>query len=105
MDINLTTRHLGRSERLIELARRRAGYAFSRFSAMVRAVDIRLSDVNGPRGGLGISCLARLRLANGGDVLVETSALSPEHGIAEAIARLASRLRRLADRHHDHRPG
>lgn len=102
MDINLITRHLDRSEALIALAQRRAGFAFSRFGALVRGVDIRLSDVNGPRGGQGIACLARLRLANGGDVLVESSAISSEDGITQAISRLANRLRRLVSRHHDH---
>ena len=69
---------------------------------MVRHVDIRLSDVNGPRGGTGIVCVARLRLVGGGDMLVENATVSPEMGISQAIARLANRLRRLVSRHHDH---
>ena len=97
MDIKIITRHLDRSESLIQLAQRRAG-----FGALVSSIDIRVSDINGPRGGQGISCLARLRLADGGDVLVESSAISPEDGIIQAIAMLSSRLRRVVSRHHDH---
>jgi putative sigma-54 modulation protein len=102
MNINLITRHLDRNETLLTLARRRAGYAFSRFGSIVRSVDIRLSDENGPRGGQGISCLARVHLASGGHVLVESSAVTPEDGIAQAIARLENRLRRLISRQQDH---
>jgi putative sigma-54 modulation protein len=103
MDIHLTTRHLPRQTDLVGFAQRRAAFAFSRFGELVRQVDIRLSDVNGPRGGVGITCLARLRLVRGGDLLVEGSARSPEDGIASSMARLASRLRRLVSRHRDHR--
>lgn len=102
MDIRLITRHFERKQALIDLAQRRAGFAFARFGAMVRGIEIRLSDVNGPRGGQGIACLARLHLARGGDVLVEGSAFTPEDGVSQAIARLAGRLRRLVSRHHDH---
>lgn len=103
MDIRLITRHLECSQALVDLAHRRAGYAFSRFGDMVHGLEIRLSDVNGPRGGLGIACLARLRLVDGGDVLVEASAISPEDGIAQTIARLSERLRRVVSRRHGHR--
>lgn len=103
MDIHLTTRHLDRTPALVDLVQRRAAFAFARFATMVHAVEIRLADTNGPRGGADIACLARLRLVGGGDVLVEGSALSPEAGATAAIDRLAGRLRRLIDRRHEHR--
>lgn len=102
MDIRLVTRHLDRTSSLVEYAQRRAAFALARFGTAVRGLDIRISDVNGPRGGTGIACLARLRLVNGDDVLVEGTANSPEEGIAVTISRLANRLRRIASRHQDH---
>lgn len=103
MDLKLITRHLDRRQSLIELAERRASLAFDRFSALVRGIEIRLSDVNGPRGGQGISCLARVRLVRGGDVMVETASHSPEDGIEQSIARLTNRVRRLVSRQQDRR--
>jgi putative sigma-54 modulation protein len=103
MDIRLITRHLDRRPGLIDLVQRRAGFAFARFADLIGAVEIRLTDVNGPRGGSDIACLARVRLVAGGDVIVETTAPSPEAGAVHAINRLSSRLRRLAGRNHDHR--
>jgi ribosome-associated translation inhibitor RaiA len=102
MNINLITRHLDRTQALVDHAQRRATFAFDRFATVVRDIDIRVSDVNGPRGGSGIACLARLRLATGGDVLVESTAASPEEGISLTISRLANRLRRLTARRQDH---
>ncbi len=103
MDLKLITRHLDRRQSLIDLAERRASFAFDRFSTLVRGIEIRLSDVNGPRGGQGISCLARVRLAHGGEVMVETASSSPEDGIEQSITRLTNRIRRLVSRQRDHR--
>ena len=102
MDIRLVTRHIDRTQALFELAQRRAERAFSRFDDLVRSIEIRISDINGPRGGTGIACLARVRLSSGGDMLVEGSAVTPEAGVAHAIARLGGRVRRLASRRQDH---
>jgi putative sigma-54 modulation protein len=103
MHIRLITRHLDRTHQLVDFVHQRAGSALSRFRANVRQVDIRLSDVNGPRGGAGIACLAKVSLTNGNQVLVESSSTSPEHGIREALERLTHRLRRLFGRRQDHR--
>lgn len=103
MRIHLTAPHLPRGTQLLELARRRAGFALARFGDLVGDVEVRLRDVNGPRGGPGIACLTRLRLTTGGDVVAESSACTPEAGIALALERLAARLRRLVSRRQDHR--
>lgn len=103
MRIRLITRHLPRAGDLDELVQRRAGYAFARFSDLVRHVDVRVQDDNGPRGGGGIGCLAVARLGDGGRVLVEGRALTPEAGISDCLQRLANALRRQLDRRHDHR--
>jgi putative sigma-54 modulation protein len=102
MNIRLFTRQIERTQTLVDHAQRRAIFAFDRFGDMVRDIDIRINDINGPRGGAGIACLARVRLVSGDDVLVESRAISPEDGITLTISRLANRLRRLTSRHQDH---
>lgn len=101
MDIHITTRHLDRTQGLIESVRRRAAYAFSRFADAIERVDLRIADVNGPRGGMGIACLARVHLGRGGSLEVEQIEASPEAGAVRAIDRLASRMRRHLDRLHN----
>ena len=103
MHIHLTAPHLPRGTQLLELARRRAGFALARFDDLVRDVEIGLRDVNGPRGGPGIACLTRLRLTTGGSVVAESAACTPEAGIVLALERLAGQLRRLVSRRRDHR--
>ena len=95
MNIRLITRQIERTQDIVEHAQRRA--------ALVQDIDIRMSDINGPRGGTGIACLARLRLVSGGGVVVESVGVSPEDSITITMSRLANRLRRLASRHQDHR--
>jgi putative sigma-54 modulation protein len=103
MHIHITAPNLPSGTQLVELARRRAGFALDRFSELVRDVEIRLRDVNGPRGGPGIACLTRLRLTTGGHVVAESAACTPEESLALALERLGSRLRRLVSRRQDHR--
>lgn len=103
MLIRITAPDLPRTAQLLELARRRAGFALDRFGDLVRDVEIRLRDVNGPRGGPGIACLTRLRLTTGGHVVAESAACTPEESLALALERLGIRLRRLVSRHQDHR--
>ncbi len=103
MDIRLITRHLVRQPELVAFAQRRVAFALSRFSDLVRGIDIRLDDINGPRGGMGLTCLVRLRLVHGGEISIEHPASSPEAAIAHGVGRMASRLRRLVSRHQDHR--
>jgi hypothetical protein len=99
MRLNLTTRHLGRRPALLDLAQRRAAYALDRFDALVRRVELRLEDVNGPRGGNDVSCLALATLTHGGQVLVTGLAATPEAGVTTTLDRLAQRLRRWTARH------
>lgn len=47
--------------------------ALGRFSEHVEAVDVFISDVNGPKGGIDKQVLARVRLATGQVVATETT--------------------------------
>jgi len=97
MDIHITTHHLDRTQALIESVKRRAFYAFSRFADVIDRLDLRITDVNGPRGGMGIACLARVHLGRGGSLEVEQFDFSAEAGASRAIERLSSRVRRHLD--------
>lgn len=48
---------------LTQLAHRRLEYALGRVSSRVRSVTVRLTDVNGPRGGVDKKCAVAVRLA------------------------------------------
>ena len=54
--------------------RRRAAFALGRFATRVEAISLRITDINGPRGGVGFTCLARVRLRGWATEIIATAA-------------------------------
>ena len=77
------------------VARQRLLFALGRFAGRVRSLTVRLSDVNGPRGGRDKRCAIALRLA-GSKRLIIVEDLDVE--LAAAIARAADRTARAVAR-------
>ena len=79
--------------------RRRASFALGRFAARIDALRLRISDVNGPRGGVGFSCLARVRLRSPAiEVVASAEDSDPMRGAALAIDRARSGVARAIER-------
>jgi hypothetical protein len=59
-----TTVRIGRyiSNEAAKLLRRRLEFALGRFTSRLRKVSARVTDVNGPRGGIDKSCVITLHL-------------------------------------------
>lgn len=75
----------------------RLGFALSRASGRVRRVHVRLSDLNGPRGGIDKRCLVETRLDGLPVVVVEDVQPDMYTAIDRATGRTARTLmRRLA---------
>ena len=75
----------------------RLGFTFSRTSGRVRRVTVRLSDLNGPRGGIDKCCLVEVRLDGLPTVVVGDVQPDMYTAIDRAIGRAArSVLRRLS---------
>jgi ribosome hibernation promoting factor len=77
--------------------RKRLDFTLSRAGRRVRSVDVRLSDINGPRGGIDKRCLIEIRLYDLPVVVVEDT----QADLYTAIDRAATRagrtvMRRLA---------
>ena len=54
----------------VALARKRLEFALGRFAGRVRSLTVRLTDVNGPRGGPDKKCLIAVRLTRPRHVIV-----------------------------------
>lgn len=61
--------------------------AFHRFVGRIRNVKLRVSDLNGKRGGVDKQCLLILRLEPKGEIVVQRRAPSVFAAVGEAIAR------------------
>lgn len=109
MEFEVRGRNLFLSEPLVFLVERRLGSALGRFASEIRRVDVKLADLNGPRGGIDKQCRVEVVFNHGGSVRAEGT----EEHLRDAIdlaahrigRRLARRLGRRLDRTGSHRRG
>jgi len=73
-------------------------FALGRFSPRIERVILRLTDLNGPRGGVDERCRIEVRLRPSGGLLVEDGDSSPSAAINRAADRAARAVRRRLDR-------
>jgi len=79
---------------LREIARRRVRFVFRRQSRLVTRATVRLTDVNGPRGGIDKRCQVALDVG-GRPIVVHAMAHEWRAALDEALARAARFLSRL----------
>ena len=80
----------GREEAILE----RVHFALARLSHRIRTLQIRLDDLNGPRGGVDKRCVMEADLARHGRLVVDV----PDEDLLAAVSRAARRMaRRVAD--------
>lgn len=97
MQVTIQCRGFPRSAALIEYVQRRVGFTLARAVDRLRRVEVRLSDINGPRGGVDKRCLIEARLDSLPAIVIEE--VQPD--LYRAIDRAAGRagrtvMRRLA---------
>lgn len=85
MQVEIRRRNVAAAEALREHIERRIHFALARFSSRVARVTVRLSDVNGPRGGLDKQCRVTVALRGARRIQVENL----DAGLYAAIDRAA----------------
>ena len=90
MQIDIKTQRFSLTDALRSHTRRRLHYALSGIDDQIQRVVVRLSDVNGPRGGRDKRCRLQLVLAGLPDVIVEDT----QADLYVAIDRASDRARR-----------
>jgi ribosome-associated translation inhibitor RaiA len=99
MQIDINTHRFPLTDALRSHVRRRLHYALSSIDESVQRVVVRLSDVNGPRGGMDKRCRLQLVLAGLPDVIVEDT----QADLYVAIDRASDRAGRTLVRRLEHR--
>lgn len=79
----------------IALTQRRLEFALGRFAGRVRSLSVRLTDLNGPRGGIDKKCLIAVRLAHPRRVIVIEDV---DADAAVVVSRAAERVSRAVSR-------
>ena len=90
---------------LARLAHHRLEFALGRFGAHVRSLTVRMTDLNGPRGGVDKHCLVAIRLTSPPRlVVIEATDVEAEVAIARVAERAARVVARAVHRLTDWRP-
>lgn len=98
MKLTVRWKDLPASSDLSQHLERRLGFAIGRFGTRVRSVWARLSDENGPRGGIDKRCMLQARGQALGLVTVEESDSDLRAAIDRAADRLSRSLARAVER-------
>jgi ribosome-associated translation inhibitor RaiA len=98
MQIDIKTHRFSLTDALRHHARRRLHYALSSIDEPVQRVVVRLSGVNGPRGGRDKRCRLQLVLAGLPDVIVEDTQADLYVAIDRASDRAGRTLLRRLER-------
>jgi hypothetical protein len=75
----------------VALARRRVEFALGRFAGRVRSLRVRLTDMNGPRGGPDMKCLIAVQLQRPRRVIVVEDVDADAAVVVSRAAERASR--------------
>lgn len=73
---------------------RRLRFALGRFGDSINRVTVRLTDLNGPKGGIDKECLIVVKLQKGGEVIVQGSGMD----CSATLNYCADRIGRAVDR-------
>lgn len=94
MQIQIHAESIGLTSGLHDYIAKRLAYALSHGRDEVTRIVVRLSDVNGPRGGVDKRCAIEIRLKGDSTIAIDDTQVD----LYVAIDRAAERTRRTLDR-------
>jgi hypothetical protein len=104
MKLTIRARHLHLTQELHEQIRRRIYFAFDRSALAIRAVDVSLTDINGPKGGPDKQCRVRVRGRGLPGIVIEHVGVDPLATMSLAADRAARAVLRALARHRGFAP-
>jgi len=102
MQVLFNSRH-PQATQFRDLIERRVRFVLRRLGWMVPRAEVKMSDVNGPRGGIDKRCQVELRTDGAGSLVVASVANDWRTALDNALARAARFLMRLWRRGSDSR--
>jgi ribosomal subunit interface protein len=101
VQIDIQARDFNLTKALRSHVRRRLDFALSSRYDQVRRIQVRLSDINGPRGGADKCCQIHVVLPRLSDVIIEDTEADMYVAINRAIDRAGRSVSRRLAREHD----
>ena len=81
-----------------EFIRRKLNDRFGRYGKSIERVSVRLRDVNGPKGGVDVSCTVKVVLGGQPSIVVENQAATFEPALLASLAGAVRTLRKALQR-------
>jgi ribosome-associated translation inhibitor RaiA len=98
MNVDIRTRGFSLTDALRAHCRRHVDFALSRFAIRITRVAVRLSDINGPRGGEDKQCSLVIFLSGGSPIAVESTDADLYAAIARCVERAGQCVARRVQR-------
>ncbi len=105
MSLEIRNQNIEMSDALRTYVERRLGYALRKFTKSLRHVTIRLSDLNGPRGGIDKRCQISAEVRASRPVSLQATDADLYAAIDRAAARVERTLARCVGRARESRRG
>lgn len=103
MQLDIQTHGIPLTAELQAYIERRLHFALSWAEYHIRRVEVRCTDENGPRGGIGNRCSLHLRLQRGDELIIKDIQASIHSAIERAVDRASRTLARKLQRQQDFR--
>jgi ribosome-associated translation inhibitor RaiA len=105
MQLDIQTSGFSLTDSILEYTKLRMQFALHRNDKLIIRAQVRLTDINGPRGGVDKRCQIDLSLAGQNDIVIEDIQTNLYFAIDRASDRCARtlirRLERLRERLHE----
>jgi ribosomal subunit interface protein len=98
MHFNIQTNGFSLTDSIRDYTKRRMQFALHRNDKHITRVQVRLADINGPRGGLDKRCQIDVSLAGHNDIVIEDTETNLYVAIDRACDRCARTLARKLER-------
>jgi putative sigma-54 modulation protein len=105
MEFSMKGHHLDLSDPLRAYTERRLRFSIGEFERQLRGVEVRLGDVNGPRGGIDKTCAITVSVPALGVVFARAKGVDAYATIDRAASRVRAALARRLSRRRDDRRG
>ncbi|MEQ9459598.1 MAG: HPF/RaiA family ribosome-associated protein [Phycisphaeraceae bacterium] len=101
MNVHVHALNIDHSETLKNHVQSRISTALERFGKRVRKVIVRLSDLNGPRGGHDMYCQMQVDVMGCGLLIVEQTDTDVYHAVDQAADRIKRNVKRAINKKRD----
>ncbi len=101
MKIDITMQQTCSNNKISCQVARRVRFAFSRFGTSIRIVTVRITDINGPKGGVDTRCVVSAKLLSAGEVVVQGEGEDAYSALNYCLSRAGRTISRSLERRRD----